>query len=67
MSARPAPPRLALRPAEAADALGVSRDHFDRFVGPELAWVRTGRVKVVAIAEIERYLRASATVVLGDR
>jgi hypothetical protein len=38
--------RLALTPAEAARALGCSRDFFDKHIGPELRWVRRGRPEV---------------------
>ena len=44
-------PRLALTPAEAAQAIGCSRDVFDKHIGLELRWVRRGRLKFVAIAE----------------
>jgi hypothetical protein len=58
--------RLALTPAEAAQALGCSRDIFDKHIGPELRWVRRGRLKFVAIAEMEDWLRRSAALTLGD-
>jgi hypothetical protein len=54
------PPRLALRPAEAAESLGCSRDFFDRHIAPELRWIRRGRLKFVAVAEIEDWLSRSA-------
>ena len=57
-------PRLALTPAEAAKALGCSRDFFDKHIGPELRWVRRGRLKFVAIAEIEDWLRRNAALTL---
>jgi excisionase family DNA binding protein len=53
-------PRLALSPDEAAQALGVSRDYLDEHVGGELRWVRRGRRKLVAVAELERWLDAAA-------
>jgi hypothetical protein len=62
--------RLALTPTEAAQALGCSRDFFDKHIGPELRWVRRGRLKFVAIAEIEDWLGRSATLTLdgpGER
>jgi hypothetical protein len=58
------PPRLALTPAEAAQALGCSRDFFDKHIGPELLWVRRGRLKFVAIAEMEDWLRRNAALTL---
>lgn len=53
-------PRLALRPEEAAAAIGCSRDYFDEHVAGELRWVRRGRLKLVAVAEVERWLEQSA-------
>jgi excisionase family DNA binding protein len=52
-------PRLALSPDEAAEALGVSRDYLDEHIGPELRWIRRGRRKLVAVAELERWLAES--------
>jgi hypothetical protein len=49
-------PRLALSPAEAAQALGVSRDFFDGHVLPELRIVRRGRRRLIAVRELERWL-----------
>jgi hypothetical protein len=62
--------RLALTPTEVAQALGCSRDFLDKHIGPELRWVRRGRLKFVAIAEIEDWLRLSAALTLdgsGER
>lgn len=53
-------PRLALRPEEAAAALGVGTDYFREHVSPELRWTRRGRLKLVAVAELERWLRDTA-------
>jgi hypothetical protein len=65
MTARPVGvPRLALRVGEAARALGVSDDHFSGHIAPELRWTRRGAVKLVAIAELERWLRESASLTL---
>lgn len=58
------PPRLAYSPAEAARALGVSRDYFDRHVLPELRVVRRGRLRLIPVAELERWLVESACRVL---
>jgi hypothetical protein len=57
-------PRLALKPSEGAQALGCSRDFFDEHVGPELRWIKRGRLKFVAIAELEDWLRRSAVLTL---
>ena len=53
-------PVLALSPDEAAAALGISRDYLDEHVSHELAWVRRGRRKFVAVRELERWLDAAA-------
>jgi len=57
-------PRLALRVEEAAAALGVSDDYFRVSIAPELRWCRRGRVKVVAISELQRWLDETAERVL---
>jgi hypothetical protein len=49
-------PRLGLRVAEAAAALGVSDDWYATNVAPEVRTVRRGRVKLVAVAELGRWL-----------
>jgi excisionase family DNA binding protein len=53
-------PRLALRPSEAAEALGFSADYFREHVDSELRWVRRGRSRVVPVAEVEAWLERSA-------
>jgi hypothetical protein len=53
-------PRLALSPDEAAAVIGVSRDYLDEHVAAELRWVRRGRRKFVAVAELERWLERAA-------
>lgn len=49
--------RVALTRAEAAAALGISLSHFERFVQPELALIRTGRLRLVAVRELERWAK----------
>jgi hypothetical protein len=49
--------RLALTKREAAAALGVSVDSFERHVQPELRVVRRGRLRLFALVEIESWLR----------
>jgi hypothetical protein len=51
------PRRLALTKREAAAALGMSVDSFERHVQPELRVVRRGKLRIVALSEIERWLR----------
>lgn len=54
-------PRLAFTVTEAAFALGVSDDFLHEHIAPELRWVRRGRKKLVAVAELERWLERAAT------
>ena len=56
----PIPP-LALTPARAAAALDMSEDYFREHVAPELRWIRRGRKRVVAVAEVERWLENNAS------
>jgi hypothetical protein len=60
MSTRPAPSRLALRPDEAAAMLGISRALFYRDVLPHLRCVYLGRVRLIAVVELERWLEKEA-------
>lgn len=57
---RPGPPRLALSVGEACESLGVSWDFWREHVEPELRVVRRGRRKLVAVAELGRWLDRSA-------
>ena len=56
LGAGPRVPRLALRPAQAAQALGVSRSFFFASILPELRVVRCGRLRLVSVNELERWL-----------
>ena len=66
MTLPPTPPtsahaiRLSLRLAEAAAALGVSHDFFQKNVAPEVRIVRRGRVRLVPISELQRWLDRNA-------
>lgn len=62
---KPSAPRLALSKAEAASALGVSVDYLEAHVLPELRVVRRGRRRLIAVAELERWLRESADGPIG--
>jgi hypothetical protein len=65
MSARPGNvPRLALSIGEACEALGCGWDFFHEHIEPELRVVRRGRRKLVATAELARWLDANAESVL---
>jgi excisionase family DNA binding protein len=56
--------RVTLTPIEAASALGISRDFFDKHVKPELKLIRRGRLVLVPVRELERWAEASAARVL---
>ena len=57
MTAATAPiPRLALTREEAAASVGMSLDSFERHVQPTLRLVRLGRMRLVPIGELERWL-----------
>jgi hypothetical protein len=53
-------PRLALSREEAAAALGMSLDSFERHVQPTLRLVRRGRLRLVPVGELERWLAENA-------
>jgi hypothetical protein len=48
--------RLSYRVDEAAESYGVSKDWIEDHVLPEVRWVRQGRMKLIPVAELERYL-----------
>ena len=64
MGDQPAAVRLALSRPEAAAALGISLDSFERYVQPELTLVRRGRLRLVAVRELERWLDSNGARVL---
>jgi hypothetical protein len=59
-------PRIALTRAEAAAALGMSLDSFERHAQPELRLVRRGRMRLVPVGELERWLERNAERALAD-
>jgi excisionase family DNA binding protein len=58
--------RLALTRAEAAAAIGISVDSFERHVQPQLRLVRLGRLRLVPIAELSRWLEENAARTLEE-
>lgn len=52
-------PRLALDRAEAAASLGMSLDSFERYVQPHVRIIRLGRMRLVALAELEDWARSA--------
>lgn len=53
-------PRLALTRQEAAAALGMSINSFERHVQPELRLVRRGKLRLIPVREIERWLEQNS-------
>jgi hypothetical protein len=60
-------PRLAFTRVEAAESLGMSVDSFERYVQPELRLVRRGKLRLVPVTELQRWLDANAERVFGGR
>lgn len=62
------PERLTLSKAEAAQVLGVSVDHLERHVLPDLRVVRSGRLRLIPRDELETWVRShSARALEADR
>ncbi len=61
MSAELAPiPRLALTRQDAAASIGMSLDSFERHVQPTIRMVRLGRLRLVPVEELGRWLSENA-------
>lgn len=56
--------RVTLTRPEAATALGISVDSFERHVQPELRLIRRGRMRLVPLAELKRWAERSASLTL---
>jgi hypothetical protein len=48
-------PRVALTREEAASALGMSLDSFERHVQPTIRLLRLGKMRLVPVAELARW------------
>ena len=59
-------PRLGLTRDEAAASLGMSLDSFERHVQPSIRMCRLGRMRLVPVRELERWLEQNAGRTLGD-
>jgi excisionase family DNA binding protein len=53
-------PRYTLTRKEAAASLGISLNHFERKVQPELKVVLSGQLILIPVAEIERWVQRHA-------
>jgi hypothetical protein len=58
-------PRVTLRIPEAAIALGMSDDHFNRYVRPHLRLVKSGNLTLVPVAELAKWSEREAQMELG--
>jgi hypothetical protein len=54
------PPRTALSVSEAAASVGMNDGAFAEHVAPHLRWVRCGRMKRVAVRELDDWLDRNA-------
>jgi len=59
--------RVALSRQEAATSLGMSLDSFERHVQPELRLIRRGKLRLVPLAELERWANENAESVFVRR
>jgi excisionase family DNA binding protein len=57
---------MAFSRAEAAAAIGVSVDTFERYVQPELRLIRLGRLRLVPVVELSRWLEQNAARTLEE-
>ena len=62
---RPDVSKLTLSKTEAAQALGVSVDHLERHILPAMRVVRSGRLVLVPVRELERWVDEHAAYPLG--
>lgn len=58
-------PRVALGRQEAAAALGMSLDSFERHVQPELRLIRRGKLRLIPLVELERWAIDNAESIRG--
>ena len=58
--------RLALQRKEAAAALGIGVDSFDRHVRPHIACTYIGSTRLWTVAELERWLAGATTYPVGS-
>jgi hypothetical protein len=66
MSSKRAIPRVALTRQEAAEALGMGLTSFEQYVQPHVKIVRRGKLRVIRVAELERWAEENEERVLDD-
>ena len=57
---------ITLTKAEAATALSMSIDSFERYVQPHVRCIRKGRLRLFPIAELERWADENAEGLFGE-
>jgi hypothetical protein len=57
---------VAVRPREAATRLSIGLDSFERHVLPGLRTIRCGRLRLVPVKELERWVEENAVLVGED-
>lgn len=60
-------PRYTLTRREAAASLGISLNHFERRVQPELKVVLSGQLVLIPVAELERWVQRNAHPLIDTR
>ncbi len=55
-------PRVTVNIGEACAMLGISRDHFDSYVKPELKIIGSGRLQLVPVSELSAGLSGTRPV-----
>jgi hypothetical protein len=60
-------PRIALTRYEAAASLGMSLDSVERYVQPDLKLIRRGKLRIVPVAELERWAGENAERIVAER
>jgi hypothetical protein len=59
-------PQLALRIKDAAQALAISVESFERYVEPEMKLLRLGTMKLVPTRELQRFIDENACRIGSD-
>lgn len=60
-------PRFTLTRREAAASLGISLNHFERRVQPELKVVLSGQLVLIPVVELERWIQRNAHPLMPPR
>ena len=66
MRDKQAVPRVALTRQEAAASLGMGLTSFEQYVQPHVKIVRRGKLRVIRVAELERWAEENEERVLDD-